>query len=80
MATHSIYTLIKRLRLLRKKSGLTQEQFAERIGLSYKYFQQIELGNKRELRISTLDRLAQGLGLATWELIHPKREPKLRKR
>jgi len=48
--------------------------------LSYKYFQQIELGNKRELRISTLDRLAQGLGLATWELIHPKREPKLKKR
>ena len=78
MASHSIDTLIKRLRLLRRKSGLTQEQFAERIGLSYKYFQQIELGNKRELRISTLDRLARGLGLETWELIHPKREPKLK--
>jgi transcriptional regulator with XRE-family HTH domain len=69
MATASIDILIKRLRELRKKTGLTQEQFAERIGLSYKYYQQIELGNKRELRLSTLDRLAKGLETEPWRLI-----------
>ncbi len=68
----SIDILIKRLRELRKKSGLTQEQFAERIGLSYKYYQQIELGNKRELRLSTLDRLAAGLDAESWKLIRSK--------
>jgi transcriptional regulator with XRE-family HTH domain len=67
--TASIDILLKRLRELRKKSGLTQEQFAERIGLSYKYYQQIELGNKRELRLSTVDRLAKGLGVDTWKLL-----------
>jgi transcriptional regulator with XRE-family HTH domain len=68
----SIDILLKRLRELRKKSGLTQEQFAERIGVSYKYYQQIELGNKRELRLSTVDRLAHGLGAESWKLIRPK--------
>jgi transcriptional regulator with XRE-family HTH domain len=65
----SIDILLKRLRELRKKTGLTQEQFAERIGVSYKYYQQIELGNKRELRLSTVDRLAVGLGIDPWSLI-----------
>ncbi len=72
MATASIDILIKRLRELRKKTGLTQEQFAERIGISYKYYQQIELGNKRELRLSTLDRLAQGLRIKSCKLIDPE--------
>ena len=69
MATASIDILIKRLRELRKKTGLTQEQFAERIGVSYKYYQQIELGNKRELRLSTVDRLAKGLNIDPSALI-----------
>jgi len=73
MATASIDILLKRLRELREKTGLTQEQFAERIGISYKYYQQIELGNKRELRLSTVDRLAKGLDVEPWRLIRAGR-------
>jgi transcriptional regulator with XRE-family HTH domain len=50
--------LLKRLKQLRKSAGLTQEQFAERAGISYKYYQQIESGRKADLRLSTLERLA----------------------
>jgi transcriptional regulator with XRE-family HTH domain len=50
--------LLRRLKQLRKRAGLTQEQFAERAGMSYKYYQQIETGKKRDLRLSTLERLA----------------------
>jgi transcriptional regulator with XRE-family HTH domain len=51
--------LLKRLRQLRASAGLTQEQFAEKAGISYKYYQQIESGRKRDLRLSTLERLAK---------------------
>jgi len=51
--------LLKRLRRLREEAGLTQEQFAERAGMSYKYYQQIEAGRKADLRLSTLERLAK---------------------
>jgi transcriptional regulator with XRE-family HTH domain len=50
--------LLKRLKKLRKSAGLTQEQFAELAGISYKYYQQIESGRKADLRLSTLERLA----------------------
>ena len=51
--------LLERLKYLRGKAGLTQEQFAERAGMSYKYYQQIEAGRKPDLRLSTLERLAK---------------------
>jgi len=51
--------LLRRLKYLRKRAGLTQEQFAERAGMSYKYYQQIEAGRKRDLRLSTLEKLAR---------------------
>jgi transcriptional regulator with XRE-family HTH domain len=50
--------LLRRLKRLRKRAGLTQEEFAERAGMSYKYYQQIESGRKPDLRLSTLERLA----------------------
>jgi len=50
--------LLRRLKRLRRKAGLTQEQFAERAGISYKYYQQIESGRKADLRLSTVERLA----------------------
>lgn len=38
---------------------------AEQAGFSYKYYQAIEAGRKRELRLSTLDRLAKAHGMET---------------
>jgi transcriptional regulator with XRE-family HTH domain len=64
--------LLARLKQLRKAHGLTQEQFSEMAGISYKYYQQVEAGRKRELRLSTLERLAKAYGIQVWELLAPE--------
>ena len=56
---------------------MTQEAFAERAGISYKYYQSVEAGRKRELRLSTLERLAKAYRIEVWELLAPTR-PKSR--
>lgn len=66
-------SLFLRLRALRLERGLSQEAFAERSGISYKYYQAVEAGRKRDLRLSTLERLAKAHGLETWELLKPGR-------
>ena len=67
----TVQRLISRLRVLRVERGLTQEDFAELAGLSYKYYQAVEAGRKRNLRLSTLEHLAQGHGLEVWQLLLP---------
>ena len=67
----TLVRLLERLRALRLAAGLTQEQFSERAGLSYKYYQAVEAGRKRELRLSTLERLARAYELEVWELLAP---------
>ena len=64
-----------RLRELRLKAGLTQEQFAEQAKFSYKYYQGIERGQWTNLRLKTLEKLAKGYGLALHELFSPKVPP-----
>lgn len=71
MGDESVQRLLVRLKALRVERGLTQEQFAERFGFSYKYYQAVEAGRKRDLRLSTLDRLASAHGLETWQLLQP---------
>ena len=63
--------LVRRLKELRKIHHVTQEEFSERTGISYKYYQAIETGVKRELRISTLERLADAYGIEVWQLLSP---------
>jgi transcriptional regulator with XRE-family HTH domain len=63
--------LVLRLKELRKIHGLTQEEFSERTGISYKYYQAVETGVKKELRISTLERLANAYGIEVWQLLAP---------
>ena len=64
--------LVLRLKQLRKIHHVTQEEFSERTGISYKYYQAIETGVKKELRISTLERLAEAYGIEVWELLGPE--------
>lgn len=72
MSGQTLPLLLKRLKSLRKRFGLTQEQFAEASGISYKYYQQIEAGRKPDLRLSTLERLAEVYGLEVWQLLLPE--------
>jgi transcriptional regulator with XRE-family HTH domain len=63
--------LLKRVRTLREAMGFTQERFAERAGVSYKYYQAVEGGRKVDLRLSTIIKIAAGLGIEVWELFGP---------
>ncbi len=71
MEWETVERLLQRLRTLRTARGLTQEQFAEQSGISYKYYQSVEAGRKKDLRLSTLDRLAKAHGIETWQLLLP---------
>ncbi len=63
--------LFEFLRVVRKNRGLTQEELAEKAGIKYKHYQSIESGRKPDVRLSTILKLAKGLGLEPWELFHP---------
>ena len=67
--------LLERLRALREHHGLTQEEFAEISGMSYKHYQAVEAGRKPDLRLSTLERLAGAYGIEVAELLG-NRSPK----
>lgn len=62
--------LLARIRQLREAKGLTQEAFAEKAGLAYKYYQHVEAGRRRDIRLSTLGKLAKALDLEPWELLN----------
>lgn len=63
--------LIARLRELRKRHALTQEKFSELSGVAYKYYQLIEIGQRIDLRVSTLEKLAKAYGIGVHELLGP---------
>jgi len=67
--------LLARIRALREAKGLTQERFAEKAGLGYKYYQSVEAGRKRDIRISTLEKLSKALELELWQLLKFDIEP-----
>lgn len=60
---------------IRQKTGLTQEQFAEKSGFSQQYLSTLERG-RRNPSIVTLYELASALGVSHMELVRP---PKKRK-
>lgn len=79
MESPTLQRLLARLKQLRQQLGLTQEEFADRFDLSYKYYQAVEAGRKRDLRLSTLERLAQIHGLEVWQLLLPVADKATRK-
>ena len=55
---------------LRREAGLTQEQLAERCGLSQQYLSGLERG-RRNPTIVTLYELANALGVSQVDLVRP---------
>lgn len=51
------------LALLRDRHNITQEQAAALVGVEYKYYQAVETGRRDQIRLVTLDKLAQAFGL-----------------
>ena len=70
-ASTSLKLLAQRLRELRQRHGMTQEEAAGVCGISYKFYQQIEANRKKQIWLETIERLAAGYSLAAWELLGP---------
>ena len=60
------------LRKLRELRGLSQEEVAHQAGIDYKFYQSIEAGRRKELRVSTIERIAKVYGLEAYQLLTPK--------
>lgn len=75
VANDTATRLLARVKELREARGLSQEAFAEQAGLGYKYYQHVESGRRRDLRLSTLQKLAKACGMELWELLNFDAEP-----
>jgi len=59
----------RKIKELRKKRGITQEQLAELIETSYKYLQRIEGKNPPDIRLTTILKLAKALKVKPSKLL-----------
>ena len=60
----------EKIRLLREKRHLTQGELAARAGISTKYLQNLEGKRPKVASIITLEKLAKGLGIPVWKILH----------
>jgi len=67
-----------RLRQFREQASLTQEQAATLVGVTFKYYQRIESGAVKGMRLSTVDQVARAYGIDLLSFFS-KRKAKLRK-
>jgi len=49
------------LRMWREEAGLTQQELASRLGVSYQAYQRMERPGRSNLTVTTLDRIARAL-------------------
>ena len=68
----SIVKISKRLRELRLRHNLTQQELAEIADFSQNFLQQIEAGRKKEIWLSTVERLAAAFSLQAHEFLTPQ--------
>ncbi len=61
--------LSRKIKELRKKRGLTQEQLAESINTSYKYLQRLESKTPPDIRLSTIIKISRALRIKPAELL-----------
>ena len=67
-----------RLRQLRSQAALSQEQAADLVGVTFKYYQRLESGKVLGIRISTVEKVVKAYGIDL-ENFFSKRKPKVRK-
>jgi transcriptional regulator with XRE-family HTH domain len=72
VASSSASLLLKNIKLLRERHGLTQERVAELSGIDYKFYQSIETGRRPNVTLSTLDQIAGVYGIPGQKLISPR--------
>ena len=67
-----ILLVAKRIRALRIRHRLTQEECADVIGMEVSFYQQLESGRKKQMWVETVHRLASAFGLEAWQLLGPE--------
>ena len=72
MAKNICIRLGENIRALRIKHKLTQEELADKAGISTKYLQNLECKNPKSASVVTLEKLAKGLGIPIWEILKLK--------
>lgn len=73
--TPSINIIARNLRVLRQARGLKQIELSVIAGVDRSYITRLESG-KANVSIKKLDRLADTLGVASWEMLHPETKAK----
>lgn len=61
--------LSRRIRILRDKYNLSQEELARKAGISTNYLQNLESDDPKNASIITLGKLAKGFGITLSELV-----------
>ncbi len=59
----------ERIRILREKQGLTQNELAQRSGISTKYLQNLESKAPKRASIETVAGLADGFDMPLWKFL-----------
>jgi len=59
----------QRLKALRKRCHLTQEQMAERLEMDVRYYQRLESNKPGAVKIDTIDKIARALKLTPSKLL-----------
>lgn len=57
----------EKIKLARKRAGLTQKELGEKLGITYQQIGQYENG-KRQPKLETLNKIADALDADVWEL------------
>jgi transcriptional regulator with XRE-family HTH domain len=60
-------------RARREENGFSQEGFADHIGMHRAYYGALERG-KKDLQLSTLQRVCEGLKVRMWEVVREAEE------
>jgi transcriptional regulator with XRE-family HTH domain len=69
----SVEILGENLRNLRLWHGFTQEMVAEKAGVTYRHYQDLEAGRRPGIQLATVDRLAKALGATASRLLETGR-------
>ena len=59
----------KRLRSLRRKKGLTQQELAELANIDYKHIQRLEGKNPTDVKLETIEKLAKAFNMSCSRLL-----------
>lgn len=69
MASKINKRLASRLREIRVRKDLTQQEVAELCGIEYKHYQVLEGSQPDDVKLSTVEKIAIGLNVPLWKLL-----------